>query len=179
MYCKNCGKEIGNNETVCPNCGYATAKPIPTDTSKDADYQNLHSAEPQQIIDTPVQTTQAPNSAVYYPPVKRKKQLNPALILSIITNVFEVITGFVSIIAGVITGFKSNPSAIVLPETYGGDAYTGIQNAAASTANNLYDLVNIMQNCFATLLIIIGFITIFYFISKAANVLIHKKKIKN
>ena len=39
---------------------------------------------------------------------------------------------------------------------YGGDAYTGIQNAAATTANNLTDLASIMRFGFFAVLLIAG-----------------------
>lgn len=35
MYCENCGKEIDNNETACPNCGY-TVNPVESSTVKSA-----------------------------------------------------------------------------------------------------------------------------------------------
>lgn len=40
--------------------------------------------------------------------------------------------------------------------TYGGDAYTGIQNAAAQTANNVKDLASIVQTGFASVLMVMG-----------------------
>ena len=49
---------------------------------------------------------------------------------------------------------------------YGGDAYTGIQNAAAQTANNVKALSEITKNGFAFFLIAVGLIAIFYFASK-------------
>lgn len=46
-----------------------------------------------------------------------------------------------------------------LPESYksyGGDAYTGIQQAAAQTANNVFNLAEIVQTGFAFILLIHG-----------------------
>ena len=44
--------------------------------------------------------------------------------------------------------------------TYGGDAYTGIQNAAAYTAYNVKTLSNIVSHGFSAILFICGFIFI-------------------
>lgn len=41
-------------------------------------------------------------------------------------------------------------------KSYGGDAYTGIQQAAAQTANNVFDLAEIVQNGLASILLIHG-----------------------
>lgn len=40
--------------------------------------------------------------------------------------------------------------------TYGGDAYTGIQNAAAQTANNVRDLAEIVSFGFGSVLLVAG-----------------------
>lgn len=42
------------------------------------------------------------------------------------------------------------------PEIYGGDAYTGIQNAATTTANNINELGDTISNCFKGLYLVIG-----------------------
>lgn len=58
-------------------------------------------------------------------------------------------------------------------ETYGGDAYTGIQNAAATTANqvlrlneNIETLANCIKIGFGFILLIVGVLLIFYGIQK-------------
>lgn len=43
-----------------------------------------------------------------------------------------------------------------LKSTYGGDAYTGIQNAAASTSNNVKELASIVQFGFGSVLLVMG-----------------------
>ena len=54
-------------------------------------------------------------------------------------------------------------------EKYGGDAYTGIQNAAAYTANNIWRLNHAIQTMFGILLIIIGLLSFSYFLLQLAN----------
>ena len=46
---------------------------------------------------------------------------------------------------------------------YGGDAYTGIQNAAAQTARNVKALATIAKDGFGFLLMAVGLIAVFYF----------------
>ena len=53
--------------------------------------------------------------------------------------------------------------------SYGGDAYTGIQNAAAQTANNVKALSEIAKMGFAFFLIALGLIAIFYFAMKLSK----------
>lgn len=57
----------------------------------------------------------------------------------------------------------------VLPEKYGDDAYTGIQNAVADTANNILHLNYEIQTVFGILLIIIGLLSFSYFLLQLAN----------
>ena len=57
----------------------------------------------------------------------------------------------------------------VISEKYGGDAYTGIQNAAADTANNILNLNYAIQTVFGILLIIIGLLSFSYFLLQLAN----------
>lgn len=52
-------------------------------------------------------------------------------------SIFGIITGIIIIIIG-LTNFNANYCSYVSKETYGGDAYTGIQQAAAQAANNAY-----------------------------------------
>ncbi|HOB25789.1 MAG TPA: hypothetical protein PLB45_00230 [Bacilli bacterium] len=51
-------------------------------------------------------------------------------------NIFGLFLGIVVLLFGLIGSFNV-PTVIVNATTYGGDAYTGIQNASASTANNI------------------------------------------
>ncbi len=78
--------------------------------------------------------------------------------------------------AGVILGactvlcpitFKPSPDLDTIShESYGDDAYTGIQNAAADTGNNIYELANYLDGIFSITLIIAGLFMIAYFTVK-------------
>ena len=61
-------------------------------------------------------------------------------------------------------------------KTYGGDAYTDIQNATASAANNISVLSYTIQDMFSFLLIIIGLLAFSYFLLQLANTSKPKKK---
>lgn len=48
--------------------------------------------------------------------------------------------------------------------SYGGDAYTGIQNAAAQSANNMLYASEIMRFGFGSLLLVLGLFIIAFFV---------------
>ena len=76
-------------------------------------------------------------------------------------NLVFALIGVVAIILAIVCstmsigGYESN-------EVYGGDAYTGIQQAAAQAANNVQDLADIAKFGFSSLLAVIGLICIAY-----------------
>ncbi len=78
------------------------------------------------------------------------------------------LVGIASIVLGVICFFFDIGRYANL-ESYGGDAYTGIQNAAARAANNI-QLLSIIVKCgFGFLLIITGLILIAIAVTKNTN----------
>ena len=56
-------------------------------------------------------------------------------------------------------------------ETYGGDAYTGIQNASAQVSHNVCDLSEIVRDSFSLLLFVIGLALICYFVTNLIKLL--------
>ena len=79
-----------------------------------------------------------------------------------------MISGILSVLFGLIT-LSQDTGSWESSSSYGGDAYTGIQNAAAQTANNVQDLAEIVAMGFGFLLIALGLFAIFYFITKMKN----------
>ncbi len=67
------------------------------------------------------------------------------------------VTGILSTLSGVYMG-NFSCGAYENYKEYGGDAYTGIQNAAAQSANNIQDLAELTRFGFAALLIVLGVI---------------------
>ena len=66
-----------------------------------------------------------------------------------------------------------------LSERYGGDAYTGIQNAAAQTANNIRYLAEIIQIGLGGILLIAGLLIILHYIKNIITTLATEKAEKN
>ncbi len=91
-----------------------------------------------------------------------------------ISSIAGTVFGFISIILGStvsnmsIGGHESNI-------TYGGDAYTGMQNAAAQTANNVQCLADIVRSGLSGILIILGWAMICYFTLKFMSIIEENK----
>ena len=66
-----------------------------------------------------------------------------------------IVAGILSIILALVV-FTFDAGLYVNPQAYGGDAYTGIQNAGASTAYNVVQLSKIAKTGFASLLLVGG-----------------------
>ena len=148
MFCAKCGNQIEEGATCCPNCGNSIDQ-TPVDTSK---------------------FTQVKTPAANYAAVEKKaKELSDKISKgSIFFPIGGIISGIISIIFGIVM-FAKNVGYYESSISYGGDAYTGIQNAAAQTANNVKALSEIAKSGFAFLLIAIGLIAIFYFASKLSR----------
>ena len=71
-------------------------------------------------------------------------------------TIFAVV-GAVSILLGLIC-FCMSAGSFESYEYYGGDAYTGIQNAAATTARNVQCLCKIARFGFGSILVVAGFV---------------------
>ena len=63
--------------------------------------------------------------------------------------------GILSVILSIMV-FGMDSSTYVSWKSYGGDAYTGIQNAAAVTANNISDLIDLIAFCGGSILLVGG-----------------------
>lgn len=66
-----------------------------------------------------------------------------------------IIGGVISIYLGYVE-MQSEVGGIASKERYGGDAYTGIQNAAAQTSENVFNLSYINKHGFGSILIVGG-----------------------
>lgn len=70
-------------------------------------------------------------------------------------NVLFILIGILSIGLS-ISCFKADTGDFVRKESYGGDAYTGIQHAAAETGQNVRALAKITSKGFGSVLLISG-----------------------
>ena len=80
-----------------------------------------------------------------------------------------IIIAIVSFIFAIVIGAQSSGS-YELSQAYGGDAYTGIQNAAAQTANNIMYSNEIIKLCACGIFVILGSILAIlgiYFVSES------------
>ena len=75
-----------------------------------------------------------------------------SLAIAIVSVVFAAVTLVLAIVL-----FNSSVGRYELAETYGGDAYTGIQNAAAQTANNVQATNEILVIGFGGILLVAAF----------------------
>lgn len=68
---------------------------------------------------------------------------------------FLIVVGILAIILAFVC-FTKDVGNVTVGYSYGGDAYTGIQNAAAQTANNVLYLAEIVRLGFGSVLLILG-----------------------
>ena len=144
-FCDKCGTEINEGDAFCPSCGNSIGQPQ-VDTSTFAEIKNANTnfvsveQKAQQLSD------KISKGNAFFP-------------------IGGIISGILSVIFGIIM-FGKSIGSYESASSYGGDAYTGIQNAAAQTANNVKALSEITKTGFAFFLIAIGLIAIFYFATK-------------
>ena len=154
--CGNCGNTENDGEAFCSKCGTALGNAQATTTANSA---------------TPNPTYNAYNPNAYAAP-----NFNATQVTGIVKQkvkgkgscVFGMISGILSILFGLLT-LSQDTGSWESSTSYGGDAYTGIQNAAAQTANNVQDLAEIVAMGFGFLLISLGLFAFFYFITKIKN----------
>lgn len=145
-FCDKCGSELNDGDTFCKICGNQIGQSSAPDTSK---------------------FTQVKMSTSTYESAEQKAQ-NLSNKISKGKTFFPIggiISGIISAIFGIIM-FGMSVGGYESTSSYRGDAYTGIQNAAAQTANNVKALASIAKSGFAFLLIALGLISIFYFALK-------------
>lgn len=145
--CSNCGAILDCEQLFCPNCGQKVE--LSGDNSA---YSNENFNQSENIEFT-------------------AQKLNKVVIF----NVIGLLTGVLSAIFGfVIFGFGTGSKEGAL--IYGGDAYTGIQNAAAQTANNVQKLTEIVKFAFGSLLLVVGIAVFCYFGAKLTSYIQNKEK---
>ena len=155
--CPACGREnLIDGIAFCPACG--TAMPSSSNTAPAVE------AQPQV---TP--TVSSGFSPVAVKTSKSNKQggLIITYLLGLFSGIVSVLFGF--IISGMDVGYHESA------KSYGGDAYTGIQNAAAQTADNVQDLCELVREGFTFVLFAMGAIAVFYFASKIISTLAKNK----
>lgn len=169
MKCIKCGNEIDENAQFCTNCGASQKE------NTQAINQTYEQAEPNTYA--PNQPPVVPNQPVVVP-ASKKREADVPFIMKLVMNAIGTFSGILSILFGIIitsinTGFYTSIGS------YGGDAYTGIQNAAAYTAKNVLQTNRILETGLCFILIVIGLAIISYFVPKLLDVIFTKKGNKN
>ncbi len=144
--CSRCGNEVQEGNAFCSECG----NPIS-----------------EQKVDTSAFTAVPGYGIQKTNPVEKIKDVSNKMsgIGSIIASLIGIGSGILSIILGFVTMSKSIGSWESL-SSYGGDAYTGMQNASAQTANNVQDLADLTRFGISSLLIVLGIAVACYFALK-------------
>lgn len=156
MKCMVCGAEIPEGATFCSKCGAKVAAESENSTVN----QGSASATEYTYIQTAQNNlggAQQPNP--FNPPRKGKSGKGKVF------HIIGMISGIVSVLFGIVMNTMST-GVYTSHEIYGGDAYTGIQNAAADAANNISTLTEVAVVGFAFLLIALGLAIFCYFGSK-------------
>ena len=131
MLCKKCGKEIEENSKICVFCG---------EEVKENEKNNDNKGKLNNVKSN----------------LKENSENGK---IGKILNVCLIVLGIVSIILGFVVKEMSIGS-YELGLSYGGDAYTGIQQAAAQTANNLLETNDILRTGFSYIFIISGILIV-------------------
>ncbi len=162
MKCIKCGNELAENAQFCTNCG------APQE-------QNNTAANPVYEQSAPNTITPDQPSMTFAP---QKSKVDLSFIIKLVINAMGVLSGVLSIIMGVVINFKDCGDYVV-SNSYGGDAYTGIQNAAADTAMNILASNRILTDGFSFICVSIGLAVVFYFAAKLLDTILAKKSAKD
>ena len=87
----------------------------------------------------------------------KEMKLKTSIMAEKIRSILLIAIGILAIVFAFKIG-NLYSGAWVGSETYGGDAYTGIQNASANAANNAYAAAYILQQGFKRCFIIVGLV---------------------
>ncbi len=138
-FCPQCGTAYGEGASFCPKCG----NPV----GSNAGTVNPYAA----------------------PKTTAKDVLNKIKGVMQKIQKFFPLGGIASGILSVIFGLSTWGMGVgywEISQTYGGDAYTGMQNASAQAANNVQALAKLTRFGLGALLVVAGIALICYFVSK-------------
>lgn len=176
-FCTSCGADLVPGTTFCTKCGAAIQSQEATPVQNEAPIQN---ASPVQGAEAVPQQNMGVYPNMQQPNYMQKnnfagmgdklKEVNKKNIFEIIFYVIGMISGVISIIGASVVNARGT-GAYEAATSYGGDAYTGIQNAAAQTANNVQSLAFLVQTGMSRLLIVLGIALICYFGAKLVTTL--------
>lgn len=147
-FCVHCGMENAEENVFCQKCGKSMSEVTKSDIM-------------------------SPKQAEFVPNNSKSDNVHNQFTMQLKKNVmlFPIIgmfSGILSFVFGLVLWAKDT-GVRCYSESYGGDAYTGIQNAAADTASNVRELAEICKFGLAAILIILGVAIFCYFATKMSN----------
>ncbi len=155
--CPTCKSTIDESLTICNFCGC----PVETDgVSAQPKTENSAATEqPQTSVPytEPIQFSQFP--------MPEKKEIGKTKLIELIFSIAGIFDGVLSIVFGIIIAVLKK-GFYVVTESYGGDAYTGIQNAAAYTGENVRILIDCVKTIGSFMFIVAGLLLIIVFTKK-------------
>ena len=180
--CSKCGSVEPDGNTFCAKCGSTISAPAaaprfcsrcgntePAGSAFCSKCGNTFDAAPAAAPVPPAAPAYGYAQPQYAAPAAPAV---PASVTSVAKKVkgkgacgFGVFSGWLSIIFGLIT-FMLDTGSYESNKSYGGDAYTGIQNAAAQSANNIMYMADILKTGMGFMLIVFGLFLICYFTTK-------------
>ena len=158
-FCVKCGAALAPGSAFCVKCGAPAGASAPAETAAAGAGARVYPAVPLPVSQ-PSAPAVAPTQQNEADPASAAPGINmPEIVVSvlgILGSILSVIFAFVTY--GMSTGsYESNTQ-------YGGDAYTGIQNAAAQTARNLVNLSDIVKFGLGSILLILGICGFCFFV---------------
>ena len=157
MKCPECGKEMSEQAKKCPNCGYVNSFSICPECGAKLSEADTFCPQCGNIL--------------------QKKKSHKKLFSSIQKIVVGVFCLFLGLYAASCSLGSYYSGEYEEHHYYGGDAYTGIQHAAATAANNVDDLGDTVARGFSSIEGIMAGILIItsgYFISTGIYCLVKK-----
>lgn len=154
--CKKCGASVNEGQKFCSLCG----EPQPSFPNGNVESGTQQSQAVYNTVQNQEQFKTQPKTRV-----NAFSQSDKTSKIGFLCNIIGAISGAISFLCGLIIS-GSNTGSWISFESYGGDAYTGIQHAAARTGNNVQAVAEILKAGFACLLIILGIAICCYFVSR-------------
>lgn len=150
MICKKCGATNPDNVKFCTACG----EPLQFSVEDNAQTDQLATNAQNSFVD------QQSNSQQPLTVQQTPKETKP-----VIAYIIGMLGGLISIYYSFAIKAMST-GRYEYSVTYGGDAYTGIQNAAATTANNVNDIGDLIQTGISGFLLAFGIAVFSYFLMR-------------
>ncbi len=136
--CVNCGAEFETEKDICPSCGLT------------GDERIKFVNKSEEVVE-PVNTNGTIDNINKV--VEKNSKFFP--IVGMFSGLLSIFLGFIAL--------DKNTGYYEAALKYGGDAYTGMQNASAQAANNAMYAAEILSFGFGSLLIVLGIVIVCYF----------------